>query len=316
MPIIILIFLFSVSIILFGDIMLDLKECRLCPRNCGVNRYIEKGVCGATDKLRVAYYSLHKWEEPIISGINGSGTVFFSHCNLKCIFCQNKKISTDGYGREISEGRLKQIFMELQDEGAHNINLVTPTIFVPQIVSVLQRIKNKELKIPVVYNTSSYECKKTIETLKGLVDIYLADLKYYDDDLAIKYSKCKDYFKFATEAIDEMFSQVGKFNIQNGLIKKGLVVRVLILPGHIDDSKKIISYLYNKYGDNIIISIMNQYTPIEKFSKYKNLNRKVTDKEYDEVVDYAVDLGVTNAFIQDGETQMESFIPQFNCDIV
>ena len=292
-----------------------LSKCSLCPRSCGVNRHETIGVCGAGDKIKLAYYSLHRWEEPVISGTNGSGTVFFSHCNLKCIFCQNKKISTGGYGKIISNDRLKEIFLELQKKGAHNINLVTPTPFVPLIADVLQEIKGKELTIPVVYNTSSYENVETIKIMNGLVDIYLADLKYYSNELGLKYSRCSNYFEIASKAIDEMVKQVGTFEIVDGLMKKGVIVRVLILPGHIEDSKKIIKYLYDKYHDDVIISIMNQYTPIEKLV-YDNLNRKVTDDEYDEVVNYAYDLGVRMAFMQEGETQSESFIPDFDCSIV
>lgn len=289
-----------------------LRKCNLCPRNCGVNRYENVGFCKAGAKIKLAYYSLHQWEEPVISGENGSGTVFFSHCNLKCIFCQNKKISTGGYGKEITNDRFKDILLELQEKGAHNINLVTPTHYVPQIVEVLNNIKNKVLTIPVVYNTSSYENVSTIELLDGLVDIYLADLKYFDDNLGCKYSNCKNYFEVASAAIDAMYKQVGKFEIVDGLMSHGVIVRVLVLPGHVDDSKNIIKYLYNKYKDNIIISIMNQYTPMELIEEYPNLNRKITTEEYDEVVDYACSLGVEMAFIQEGDTQDKSFIPDFD----
>ena len=278
-----------------------LKECRLCPRNCGVNRYENVGVCGASNKLKVSHYSLHHWEEPVISGENGSGTIFFSHCNLKCIFCQNKKISTLGYGKEISGKRLESIMLELQEVGAHNINLVTPTHFVPQIVRVLKRVKKNSLKIPVVYNTSSYENVETINMLDGLVDIYLADLKYFDNELGCNYSNCDNYFEVASKAIDEMYKQVGNPIIENELMKKGIIVRILLLPGHKEDAKKIIKYLFEKYCDNIYISIMN------------NLNWTVTEGEYNDVVNYACDLGVTKAFIQDGETCLESFIPEFDC---
>lgn len=291
-----------------------LKECRLCPRNCGVNRYEKVGVCGATNKIKVALYSLHHWEEPVISGDNGSGTVFFSHCNLKCIFCQNKKISSLGYGKEITGERLQSIFLELQEKGAHNINLVTPTHFVPQIVRVLKKVKNKTLTIPVVYNTSSYENVETIEMLDGYVDVYLADLKYFNNELGMNYSNCTNYFDYASKAIEAMYRQVGKPVIEDGLMKKGVIVRVLILPGHKDDAKKIIKYLYDTYKDNIFISIMNQYTPVTKILKYPNLNWTVTDGEYNDVVNYACDIGVTQAFIQEGETCVESFIPDFNCD--
>lgn len=293
-----------------------LKKCNLCPRNCGVNRYESLGFCKASDKVKVAYYSLHQWEEPVISGINGSGTVFFSNCNLKCIFCQNKKISTLGYGKEISNERLKEIFLELQVKGAHNINLVTPTHYVPQIVEVLKEAKTVGLNIPIVYNTSSYENVSTIMLLEGIVDVYLADLKYFDDSLGCKYSKCENYFEVAKAAIEAMYEQVGKFEIVDDLMVKGVIVRVLVLPGHADDSKNLIKYLYETYGNNIIISIMNQYTPVEVIDKYPNLNRKVSDEEYEDVIDFAVELGVETAFIQEGETQDTSFIPDFDDSVI
>ena len=293
-----------------------LKNCNLCPRKCGVNRYLEKGFCNASNKIKLAYYSLHMWEEPIISGDNGSGTIFFSNCNLRCLYCQNKKISIDGYGKLISNKKLKEIMLELQNKGAHNINLVTPTHYVPNIVSVLKKIKNKELKIPVVYNTSSYENVGTLIACRNLIDIYLADLRYFDDTLGEKYSLCSNYFETATMAIDEMYRQVGKFELdKNGLLKKGLVVRVLIIPGEIEDSKRIINYLYKTYGDDIFISIMNQYTPVNT-CKYSNLNRKLTEEEYNEVIEYALSIGVKNAFIQEEGTQDESFIPNFNKNIL
>ena len=293
-----------------------LKNCMLCPRKCQINRYKEKGFCGATNKVKVAYYSLHKWEEPLISGTKGSGTIFFSNCNLRCVFCQNKKISQEGYGKTISNKHLGEIMLKLQDMGAHNINLVTPTIYAPQIVSILKRLKNKELKIPIVYNTSSYENIGTIMMFNKLVDIYLADLKYYDEDLGKKYSLCDNYFEVATMAIDEMYRQIGKYEIgSDGLLKKGLIVRVLVLPGHIGDAKRIIDYLYKTYQNDIFISIMGQYTPIEKY-KYNNLNRKLTEEEYEEVINYALTIGVNNAFIQEGDVALESFIPKFDKKIV
>lgn len=289
-----------------------LKNCCLCPRKCGINRYEQKGYCGANNKLKIAHYSLHMWEEPVISGDTGSGTIFFSNCNMKCMYCQNKKISLDGYGKYTSLKRLEEIMMELQDKGANNINLVTPTHYVPQIAKVLKRIKNKSLNIPVVYNTSSYENVGTLMMMNNLVDIYLADLKYYDDELALKYSFCTDYFETATMAIDEMYRQVGGLQIsEDGLLKKGVIVRVLILPGHIEDAKNIINYLYKTFGDSIIISIMNQFTPVNK-CKYDNLNRKVTDDEYNEVIDFAAELGIVNAFVQEGDAAEESFIPDFD----
>ena len=293
-----------------------LKNCMLCPRKCGVNRYKTKGSCGANNKIKLAYYSLHKWEEPVVSGVRGSGTIFFSNCNMKCIYCQNKKISLDGYGKYISNKKLGEIMLKLQNMGAHNINLVTPTHYVPQIVYTLHKIKNYSLNIPVIYNTSSYENVGTIMMLRGLVDIYLADLRYYDDELAFNYSGCRNYFENATMAIDEMFRQVGECSFdKDGMITKGLIVRILILPGHIEDSKKLIKYLYKTYGDEIFISIMNQYTPVNTCI-YNNLNRKLTDNEYDDVIKYALELGVTNAFIQEGGTANDSFIPDFNTNVI
>ena len=293
--------------------MKELEQCFLCPRNCGVNRYRTGGVCGAGSKMKIAHYGLHMWEEPIISGDSGSGTIFFSYCNLKCIFCQNYKISTGGYGKEITEERLQELCLELQEKGANNINLVTPTHYVPQIVSSIHKIKDDKLKIPVVYNTSSYENVSTIQMLDGTIDIYLADLKYFDDNLACNYSHCKDYFQYASQAIREMVKQVGKFVIENGLMKRGVIVRILILPGHVDDAKKLVHYLYTTYGDKIIISLMNQYTPLRKFPEFPNLERKVNDDEYQQVIDYAIELGIRYAFVQEGETQSESFIPNFDC---
>ena len=292
-----------------------LENCQLCPRKCGVNRYKRKGYCKAGSKIKLAYYSLHLWEEPLLSGDNGSGTIFFSYCNLRCMYCQNDKISLNGYGKEITQKRLKEIMLLLQEQGAHNINLVTPTHYAPQIARVLKSIKDKDLTIPIVYNTSSYESIITLKLMNNLVDVYLADLKYYDDSLAKKYSDTTNYFEEATLAIDEMFRQVGSIKIEDDLLVKGLIVRVLVLPGHIEDAKKIINYLYKTYKDEIIISIMNQYTPVNKCS-YDNLNRKLTDKEYNEVINYATNIGVNNAFIQEGDTSDESFIPDFNKDII
>ena len=293
----------------------ELKNCHLCPKNCGVNRYKQLGFCKSSADLYVSYYSLHMWEEPIISGKHGSGAIFFSNCNLKCIFCQNRKISNDGYGKKISLDRLSNIMLELQEKGAHNINLVTPTHYVPLIKYSINSIKDK-LSIPVVYNTSSYENVETIKMINGIVNIYLADFKYYDNELGKRYSNCDNYRECAINSIDEMFKQVGKFVIKDDLMVSGLIVRVLVLPGHIDDSKKIIKYLYEKYGDNIIISIMNQYTPLFHIEKYKNLNRKVNDSEYDEIINYACDIGVKHAFIQEGDTQKESFIPDFDISVL
>jgi len=271
----------------------------------------------APDDMVIARYSLHLWEEPVISGSDGSGTIFFSYCNLRCCYCQNYEISELHKGRMVSVEEFCGICLELQEKGASNINLVTPTMFVHKIREGLILAKNKGLTIPVVYNTSSYENINTIKMLDGLVDIYLADLKYYDNKLGEKYSKCMDYFEYASKCIEEMVKQVGDVIIGNdGLMKKGVIVRHLVLPGNVCDSKKIIKYLYDRYQDNIIISIMNQYTPVRGL-EYSELNRKITDSEYDEVIDYAYDIGVRNAFVQEGGTQLKSFIPDFDifCDV-
>lgn len=290
-----------------------LDGCNLCPRNCNVNRNNnEIGYCGASNQMVIAKAYLHMWEEPCISGSVGSGTIFFSYCNLRCIFCQNYDISTLHKGNIVSINRLKEIFLELQEKGALNINLVTPTHYVPLIVEALKLAKKEGLTIPIIYNTSSYENISTIKQLEGIVDVYLPDLKYYNDEYGIKYSNCNNYFKYASSAIEEMYKQVGKCVFDNnGIIKKGVIVRHLMLPDNIEDSKNIINYLYDKYKDNICISIMNQYTPLRKL-EYGNLNRKVSNDEYDDLIDYAYDLGIRNAYIQEGETQKESFIPDFD----
>ena len=291
---------------------MDLNSCILCPRKCKVNRNNnELGFCKASNKIRIARYSLHMWEEPCISGENGSGTIFFSCCNLKCIFCQNYDISTNNLGKEISIERFSEICLELQKMCANNINLVTPTMYIPLIKEGLILAKKNGLSIPIVYNSSGWENVETLKELDGLIDIYLPDFKYYDDSLGKKFSNVFDYFKISSEALKEMYRQVGKNQFKDDIMTKGLIVRHLLLPTHVDDSKKIIKYLYDTYKDNIYISIMNQYTPIRKIEKYKELNNKVQDNDYNELINYACDLGITKAFIQEGETCKESFIPDF-----
>lgn len=263
--------------------------------------------------LIVARAALHFWEEPIISGKNGSGTIFFSGCNLKCVFCQNFQISSNNFGKVITTERLSQIFLELQAQGANNINLVTPTHFIPQIIEAITLAKNNGLTLPIVYNSSGYEKVETIKLLKGYIDIYLPDLKYYNDTYAIKYSRCPNYFEHASKAIKEMISQTGKpiFN-KDGLLIKGTIVRHMMLPGLLEDSKKIIHYLVENYNDDIFISIMNQYTPTNNVQKYPEINHTVSNEEYDSLIDYAIDIGIKNGFMQEGETQKTSFIPEFD----
>lgn len=306
-----------------------MKICTLCPRNCAVDRKNGgRGVCGQTETIKVARAALHYWEEPCISGTNGSGTVFFSGCSLHCVFCQNHKIANGTVGKEITIERLSEIFLELQEKKANNINLVTPGHFAPQIVTALESAKKQGLVIPIVYNTSSYEHVDTIKMLDGLVDIYLPDFKYMSPVLSKKYSHAADYSEVAKAAIAQMVRQTGeaKFcetarsdgvresdaNEDGALLRRGTIVRHLILPGCTQDSKEVIRYLYETYGDTIYISIMNQFTPLAGLSDYPELNRRVTEAEYDEVVDYAIELGVECGFIQEGETAEESFIPEFD----
>ena len=291
---------------------MNLSCCTLCPRNCKVNRNDgELGFCKAGKNIKIAKYSLHYWEEPCISGKNGSGTIFFSCCNLKCLFCQNYDISTNNYGKEISIEEFADICLELQNKKANNINLVTGVMYIPLIKEGLILAKNKGLNIPIVYNSSGYEKVEALKELDGIIDIYLPDFKYFDNKLAINFSKADNYFEIAKNALQEMYRQVGKAKYKKGIMQKGVIVRHLLLPNHIDDSKKVIKYLYDTYKDNITISIMNQYTPVRKIMNYEELNNTITEKEYDELINYACDLGITNAFIQEGETYKESFIPDF-----
>lgn len=293
------------------------ENCILCPRNCNTNRSTENtGACMVSGKLKVARAALHFWEEPCISGEAGSGAVFFSGCALHCVFCQNDKISRGQAGKEIEKERLVQIFLELQDKGANNINLVTPGQYVPHIIWAVEQARNQGLKLPIVYNTSSYEKVDTIKMLEGIVDIYLPDFKYMDSALAQKYSHAMDYPEAAKAAIAEMVRQQPEpvINEETGLMEKGVIVRQLLLPGLLDDAKAIVRYLYETYGDSIYLSLMSQFTPLPNVEGFPELNRKVTEAEYDEYVDYAIDLGVNNGFIQEGDVAEESFIPDFDCE--
>lgn len=296
--------------------MNPLEKCSLCPRSCGVNRLNgQTGYCGMPAELSIARASLHMWEEPCISGKNGSGTVFFTGCPLKCVFCQNRQIAIGNTGTKISVERLAEIFLELQEKGAHNINLVTPTHYVPQIVEALRLSKVDGLHIPIVYNTGSYENVETLRLLEGLVDVWLPDCKYYDTELAAKYSNAPDYFEVASAAIAEMVRQSGAPVFEGGLMKRGVIVRHMILPGHTKDSRRVIEKLHERYGDSIYISIMNQYTPLQQMEHFSEINRRITAREYEKVVNYAISIGVENAFIQEGETAKESFIPDFESGI-
>ena len=295
------------------------KNCTLCPRNCAVDRTAgERGICGQTDELKVARATLHFWEEPCISGEEGSGTVFFSGYSLHCVFCQNEEIANGTVGKVTSIARLAEIFIELQEKGANNINLVTPGHFIPQIKEALTLARQQGLRLPIVYNTSSYESLDAIKSLEGFVDIYLPDFKYMDSTLAGKYSHAADYAQVAKLAIAEMVRQTGApvFDEkgEEGLIKRGTIVRHLTLPGCLADSKEIIRYLYETYGNRIYISIMSQFTPLSNVAAYPELNRRVTEEEYEELVDFAIDLGLEQGFIQEGDVAEESFIPDFDCE--
>lgn len=291
--------------------MIRYKNCTLCPRECNANRFETTGFCGESGTLTAARAALHMWEEPPISGTNGSGTVFFRGCSLKCIYCQNYSIAHNEGGKTISTDELAKAFLSLQEKGAHNINLVTPTHFVPHIIDGVKKAKDKGLNIPVVYNTSGYEKADTIKSLSDTVDIFLTDFKYIKAETAKKYSKAPNYPSFAKEALCEMVKIAPTPIFEDGLMKKGVIVRVLLLPDHLIETKMIVKYLFETYGNDIYISLMNQYTPIKQHV-YPNLNRRVTDYEYKSLIDYAASLGVTKAFIQKGETAKESFIPEFD----
>ncbi len=291
-----------------------LEECTLCYRECKVNRLNnELGFCRASKNVKVARAALHLWEEPPISSGKGSGTVFFSHCNLNCVFCQNHDISQEFKGMDISIERLADIFLELQEKGANNINLVTPTHYVPQIIEALELSKSKGLKIPILYNTNTYDSLETIKALDGYIDVYLPDFKYFNNKYSTKYSKASDYSINAIKVIDEMVRQTGKVKFDSAShITKGVIVRHLLLPGLLFDSKKVIDLLFNRYGDNIYISLMNQYTPMFKACDYPEINKPLNPKHYDSLIDYAVNIGLKNGFIQDQGTNTTDFVPSFN----
>lgn len=291
-------------------------KCKLCPRKCGVNRKLDKkGFCGGGKNVKIARAALHFWEEPCISGESGSGTVFFSGCTMRCIFCQNREISRGESGKLVSVDRLAEIFIELQQKGANNINLVTPMHFAPQITLALSIARENGLLLPIVWNTGGWELPETVESVKDFSDIWLTDFKYFDNSLAEKFSNAKNYFENASASLKKMVSQTGE-NIfdDNGIMKRGIIVRHLVLPGHTDDSKNVLKWLWENFGDKIWISIMNQYTPLCSDEQYPELMRTVTDDEYNAVIEYAVELGIENAFVQEGGTVGESFIPPFDLE--
>lgn len=292
--------------------------CRLCPRNCDAAREKgELGYCGESSQLRVARAALHPYEEPCICTGAGSGAVFFSGCPLQCIFCQNSSISgigTAAFGKELSSDRLSHIFLELQEKGACNINLVTPTHFVPQIIPALQNAKRNGLTIPIVYNTGGYEKAETLRALEGLVDIYLPDLKYASPRLSARYSNAPDYFDQASSAIAEMYRQTGEavLSQEGDVLQRGVLVRHMMLPRHLADSERVLRYLFDTYGNRILYSIMSQYTPVRHFADLPALNRRVSRREYNALMQFCLSLGIENGFFQEGEAAAESFIPVFD----
>ena len=292
------------------------ENCLLCPRKCGINRRTgQTGVCGVSSEIKVARAALHYWEEPCISGKRGSGAVFFSGCSLHCVFCQNREISDGKEGKVISKERLSDIFIELADKGANNINLVTPGQYIPDIVWAVNDARSRGMKLPIIYNTSGYENVTELKLLEGIVDVYLPDFKYMDSTLSARYSRAKDYPSVAKQALSEMVRQQPDVVIDDatGLIQKGVIVRQLLLPGHVNDAKAVLKYLYDTYHDHVYISMMSQFTPIA-LEDYPEINRTVTKREYERLVNYALEIGITNAFIQEGDVAKGSFIPAFDCE--
>ncbi len=293
-----------------------LEECEICPHKCRVNRKEKIGRCKAREKVKIALYSIHDFEEPCISGKKGSGTVFFSNCNLNCMFCQNYEISQLGKGKEITIEKLAEIFLIQQKRGVQNINLVTPTSYVIQIIEAIKIAKEKGLNIPIIYNTNSYECVETLKLLEGYIDIYLPDLKYYENNLAKKYSKVDNYFEIATKAIKEMIRQVGvpKFN-ESGVLRKGVLIRHLVLPNHIEDSKKVLKWIKENIPKEIYISVMAQYFPTYEAKKDKELNRKLTKKEWEEIENYIQELEIQNGYVQELGEHEEEYVPKWEIDM-
>ena len=287
------------------------EKCTLCERRCGVNRSNgERGACKMTSEIYISRADLHMWEEPPITAERGSGTVFFSGCSLGCIYCQNRKISRAEVGRPITVLGLAEVFLALENKGAHNINLVTPTHYVPSIISAVKEARSKGLSVPIVYNTGSYETEDTIDALRDTVDVWLPDLKYYKPETAKKYSNASDLPTVSRRAIDKMVEIAGAPELdENGVMTRGVIVRILLLPGRVAEAKLNVKYLHEKYGDKIYISLMSQYTPSPDLEP--PLNRRVTIAEYDELVNYAEKLGIKNAFTQEREAASESFIPDF-----
>ncbi len=294
-----------------------LKKCEMCPHKCKIDRTQNQiGRCKSKDTVKVAIASIHNYEEPCISGKNGSGTVFFSNCNLSCKFCQNYEISQQGLGKEITIERLSEIFLEQQSKGAHNINLVSPTSYAYQIIEAIKIAKKNGLKIPIIYNTNGYENIETIKLLNGYIDVYLPDLKYAEDELGKKYSNVDNYFKIATSAIKEMYNQVGE-NIydEDGMIKRGMIIRHLVLPNHTENTKKVLTWINSNMPKNITVSVMAQYFPTYKAKEIEDINRKITKREYKKVGDFLYSLDLENGYIQECGKNEEIYVPKWEINI-
>jgi putative pyruvate formate lyase activating enzyme len=286
--------------------------CTTCPFECGVDRSVKLGVCRAPEQFEISLAQLHLWEEPPISGTRGSGTIFFSHCNLRCRFCQNYDISQLGRGREVTPERLLAIMRELEQQGAHNVNLVSPTHYSDQLLPVLERARAK-LKVPVVWNSNGYEKADTIRRFEGLVQVYLPDLKYRSDELARAYSSAPEYFRFASAAITEMKRQVGRNRYdEHGIIKKGLIIRHLVLPGHAEDSRQILTWIHNDLGPRTSVSLMAQYYPVHRAADLPGMNRRLSIEEYDDVRRHFEALGFEEGFAQEPSSASRDYTPDFD----
>lgn len=294
----------------FLEVNLMSQKCTACPRECGENRFVSRGFCGCNNTIRLARAALHYWEEPCISGKNGSGAVFFSGCSLKCVYCQNFEISHNCYGKDIDDKRLCEIFDELINAGANNINLVNPTHYALRLADILK--KNKP-SVPVVYNTGGYEKVQTLKQLDGIVDIYLTDLKYYDSAVSLKYSEAQDYFEKVSAALKEMKrQQPDDIYDENGIMQKGVIIRLLILPGNISQTIKLLDWLADNFDNNTVISLMSQYTPCGNAAKYQTINRRISRREYKTVKDRLLSLGFENAYVQELSSSKEEYIPPFD----
>lgn len=294
-------------------ILEELNQCLICPRQCGINRNLAVGPCGASSRLRIAKAFLHQWEEPCISGSKGSGTIFFSGCNMHCVFCQNHDISQELHGKEISIERLSEIMLELQRQGAENINFVTPTPYAHHIVKAVELSRSNGLRLAIVYNTNGYETPHTIRLLQGTVDIYLPDIKYFSDNYASKYSGTGDYFTYASESVKEMIRQAGYpvFD-EKGMMKKGVLIRHMIMPEMSGDTKYILRWIKDELGKEAYVSLMCQYTPMHKAADFEEINRKLDEWEYEYIVDFFFRLGLENGFVQDYSSATTDYVPDFD----